>query len=147
MQYIQWPKIPPVNRNGWRPSCSHTTLRAIRYRALLHGWAFCPNPGRLDDAGQSAGGRFLEFSARSPADRKGQQQFKSTRSELAPGKFVLAQPSRSANDRNPTHRSHWSEPPIEGSPPEADVPINAPISSAVRRDSTMIPKLRPSPVA
>src|SRR5208337_635185 len=34
--------MPPVNRNGWRPSCSHATLRAIRYRALLHGWAFCP---------------------------------------------------------------------------------------------------------
>ena len=42
MQYIQWPKMPPVNRKGWRPSCSHATLRAIRYRALLHGWAFCP---------------------------------------------------------------------------------------------------------
>ncbi len=38
-------KRPPVNRNGWRPSCSHSTLRAIRYRALLHRWAFCPYLG------------------------------------------------------------------------------------------------------
>ena len=45
-------KRPPVNRNGWRPSCSHSTLRAIRYRALLHRWAFCPleGIGKVGDA-------------------------------------------------------------------------------------------------
>ena len=53
-------KRPPVNRNGWRPSCSHSTLRAIRYRALLHRWAFCPSYEA--DLGQELGRVRLKYT-------------------------------------------------------------------------------------